>query len=68
MNAVHSSMKITDEFYSNLTNDEVEKRIDSLSKTLNNIEENNTFKLFTEFMTWKTKQENDSNKKAGKTK
>jgi hypothetical protein len=57
MNAMHSSMKITDEFYSNLNDGEVQKRINSLGKDIK-IDKNkdDMFELFKEFLIWKQKQ------------
>jgi len=56
MNAVHSSMKITDEFYSNLNDGEVQKRIGSLGKeNLSNNIDQQAVNLFKEFLVWKQK-------------
>ena len=51
--AIHSSMEITDQFYSNQNDKELHARICSLGKgsqASNSIE--NDFKLFTEFLAW----------------
>jgi hypothetical protein len=57
MNAMHSSMKITDEFYSNLNDAEVQNRIGSLGKNVEtNKSKENMFELFNEFLTWKQKK------------
>lgn len=53
-NAMHSSMEITDQFYSNQNDKELHDRISSLGKASqasNSIE--NDFKLFMEFLAWK---------------
>lgn len=52
MNATHSSMQITDEFYSNLNDAEVQNRIGSLGKNVEtNKSKENMFELFNEFLT-----------------
>jgi len=54
MNVMHSSMKITDEFYSNLNEDEVQKRINSLGKDKDvAISDSEMVRLFQEFVRWK---------------
>ena len=57
MNAMHSSMKITDEIYSNLNDSEIQNRIDSLGKDgrPNNVDQD-VIDLFKEFLDWKQKQ------------
>jgi len=56
MNVMHSSMKITDEFYSNLTDGEVQNRISSLGKALATDNENKEAEsLIKEFLIWKKK-------------
>jgi hypothetical protein len=56
MNMIHSSMKITDEFYSNLYDGEIQNRIGSLGKEkqLNNNNQE-AVNLFKEFLAWKQK-------------
>jgi len=57
MNVMHSSMKITDEFYSNLNYGEVQKRISSLGKEKQtNQEDQAAINLFKEFLAWKQKR------------
>jgi len=54
MNAMHSSMKITDEFYSNLNDDEVQIRIGSIGKSKrSNDDDQEALSLFKDFLTWK---------------
>jgi hypothetical protein len=49
-------MKITDEFYSNLNDGEVQKRIGSLGKeNLSNNIDQQAVNLFKEFLVWKQK-------------
>jgi hypothetical protein len=56
MNAMHSSMKITDEFYSNLNDDEVQNRINSLGKEIQpGNETREILDLFKEFLAWESK-------------
>jgi len=56
MNAMHSSMKITDEFYSNLSDGEVQSRISSLGEDLKIDKDNQeTEQLIREFLMWKEK-------------
>jgi hypothetical protein len=58
MNVTHSSMNITDEFYSNLNDDEINNRISSLGKDIkSNQEDQNTITLFKEFLAWRQRQE-----------
>jgi hypothetical protein len=53
MNVMHSSMKITDEFYSNLNDGEVQSRIGSLGKgTQIKTDNEEVARLFREFLTW----------------
>jgi hypothetical protein len=56
MNALHSSMEITDEFYSNLNDGEVKNRIGSLGKE-NPINDDNQeiVELFKRFLIWNKK-------------
>ena len=51
---MHSNMKITDEFYSNLNAEEIQKRINSLGES-NGTEITNqeVTKLLKEFLSWK---------------
>jgi hypothetical protein len=51
MNAMHASMEITDEFYSNLNDAEVQSRIGSLGKQLKS-DNQNELALFKEFLEW----------------
>jgi hypothetical protein len=54
MNVMLSSMKITDEFYSNLYDGEVQNRISSLGKTeTTSIDNEELFRRFQEFLLWK---------------
>jgi len=54
MNVMHSSMKITDEFYSNLNDGEVQNRISSLGKEIrSNTDDQEAVKLLKEFLAWK---------------
>jgi hypothetical protein len=56
MNAMHSSMKITDAFYSNLSDAEMQGRIDSLGKDNPQSSANDELlALFREFLAWKKK-------------
>jgi hypothetical protein len=56
MNAMHSSMKITDEFYSNLNDDEVQTRIGSLGRAKRSDSgDQQAVDLFKEFLDWKQK-------------
>ena len=52
MNVMHSSMKITDEFYSNLNSDEIQKRIERLGEEKENTDYSE-LQLFKEFLNWK---------------
>ena len=54
MNVMHSSMKITDEFYSNLNDVELENRISSLNKAGQNLEDGE-LEQFRQFLEWKKK-------------
>ena len=54
MNIMHSSMKITDEFYSNLNDSEVQKRIDLLNKGNDSKEKHEEIiDLPNQFLSWK---------------
>ncbi len=54
MNVMHSSMKITDEFYSNLNDNEVQKRIDLLNKGNDSKEQHEEIlDLLNQFLSWK---------------
>ena len=54
MNVMHSSMKITDEFYSNLNDGEVQNRIGSLGKGIQSDQESEKdLILLKEFLAWK---------------
>ena len=55
MNLMHSSMEITDQYYSNLNDTTIKARIESLGKKLDSDSENKNelFMEFQEFMTWK---------------
>jgi hypothetical protein len=63
MNVMYSSMEITDEFYSNLIDGEIQNRIGSLGKsdqqTVNNDQDD--FRQFQEFLEWQ-KSHNHNNK------
>ncbi len=62
MNAMHSSMKITDEFYSVLNDTEMKSRINALGKQDNNPQKQETNEaelLIREFLDWKKKQEKE---------
>jgi integrase len=52
MNVMHASMEITDEFYSNLNDGEIENRISSISKQ-GQLEEDNELDLLKQFLEWK---------------
>lgn len=54
MNVMHASMEITDEFYSNLNDGELENRISSLNKQEQNFEDGE-LELFRQFLEWKNK-------------
>ena len=57
LNAMHSSIKITDEFYSNINDQEVKNRISTLGgngKVTSN--EQGELEQFREFLTWKNSQ------------
>ena len=57
MNVMHSSMKITDEFYSNLNDGEVQNRIGSLGNDKRTNQEGQAaIDLFKEFLAWKQKR------------
>ena len=54
MNAMHSSMKITDEFYSNVNDGEVQNRIDSLGQDRQSGTDNQEIEgLFKDFIRWR---------------
>jgi len=53
MNVMHSNMEITDEFYSNLNDNEVQNRIGSLGKKKKSESENeDNYRKFQEFIEW----------------
>jgi len=52
LNLLHSSMEITDQFYSNLNDGEVQNRISNLGKS---DKEQDDFALFQKFLRWKEK-------------
>jgi hypothetical protein len=52
LNVMHASMEITDEFYSNLNDGELENRISSLNKSGQNLEDSE-LELFRQFLEWK---------------
>jgi hypothetical protein len=54
LNAMHSSMEITDQFYSVLNDSEVKDRIGALGKVNSTDRENgqDTMKLFKNFLSW----------------
>jgi len=54
MNVMHASMEITDEFYSNLNDGELENRIRFLNKSGQNLEDSE-LELFRQFLEWKKK-------------
>ena len=54
MNVMHSSTKITDEFYSNLNDGEVNNRISSLNKQEQSVEDDDLEK-YRQFLEWKKK-------------
>lgn len=57
LNAMHSSMEITDQFYSVLNDLEVKDRIGSLGKnSADHEEDQNTLKFFKDFLTWRDYQ------------
>ena len=56
MNAMHSSMKITDDFYPNLDESEVQNRINTLGKEIQtDANDVNSVGLLMEFIAWKHK-------------
>ena len=55
MNVMHSSMEITDEFYSNLNDGEVQNRISSLGKE-KAPSNDDAAALFRDFIAWKKSQ------------
>jgi hypothetical protein len=56
MNVMHTSMKITDEFYSNLNDGDIKKRISGLTKKVSP-EEDDDLRLINEFIQWKKRNE-----------
>ncbi len=54
LNVMHSSMKITDEFYSNINDREIKNRISELSKK-SQLSEDDDLELFRQFLKWKKK-------------
>jgi len=51
-------MNITDEFYSNLNDGEINNKLSSLGKDIkSNQEDQNTITLFKEFLAWRQRQE-----------
>lgn len=52
LNVMHASMEITDEFYSNLNDGELESRISGLNKREQNLEDNE-IEQFRQFVEWK---------------
>jgi hypothetical protein len=58
MNVMHASMEITDEFYSNLNDGEIQKRISSLGNEEKRINpDNEMMALLNEFFEWKKNKE-----------
>ena len=55
MNVLHASIKVTDEFYSNLNDGEVQKRINTLGKNKKSPDKNKDMELFKEFLDWREK-------------
>ena len=53
MNVMHSSMEITDQFYSVLQDEEVKNRINSFNKDAQTDDEEENVNLFKEFLAWK---------------
>jgi len=56
---MHSSMKITDEFYSNLNDGEIQNRISALGKETK-AENKDDLVLIREFLDWKRNNKNNS--------
>jgi site-specific recombinase XerD len=54
MNVMHASMEITDEFYSNMNDGELENRISSLKEREKNLEDDDV-EQFRQFLEWKKK-------------
>ena len=52
MNVMHSSMEITDQFYSNLNDGEIQSRISKL-KEKDKFTEDSEFEQFRQFLEWK---------------
>jgi site-specific recombinase XerC len=61
LNVMHKSMKITDETYSRMNDEEIRNRLDNLGlkKEGHFDTKEDTFQLFSEFLDWKRKNEND---------
>lgn len=58
MNVMHSSMKITDEFYSNLNDSEVQNRINLLGHQRHTSnEDQDQLSLLKEFLQWKQQRD-----------
>jgi hypothetical protein len=55
LNVLHANMEITDQFYSNINDGEVQNRIALLSKA-KEIADNDVERTIKEFRTWKNKQ------------
>jgi hypothetical protein len=61
MNVMHSSMKITDEFYSNLNDSKAQNRINSLEKDIYLDNENQeAVNLLKVFLVWKQSKKDNS--------
>ena len=58
MNVMHASMEITDEFYSNLNDGEVQNRIGSLGKKPN-LESEDDLNIIKDFLEWRRKTKRD---------
>lgn len=56
LNALHSSMEITDEFYSNLNDGEIQNRIGSLGKGNPPNKKEELLELLEEFLAWKNRR------------
>ena len=55
MNVMHASMEITDEFYSNLNDGEIQNRISSLGKETPPSKDD-AAELIREFLEWKSRK------------
>ena len=53
MNVLHSSMEITDQFYSNLNEEELQKRISQLDEMPQKNESQDALRLFEQFLQWR---------------